>query len=154
MTINKQQFRAICRRLLKWTKWSNHLVNISVWIQPFGWQAEIEAAGAPFISSSFILFFSGTRLMVERMFQRLSYRWQQWLYFPFQPMLKGSTSFLPLMLTNLLCLCCTALIRVVSTLNILWAGLLTFLSSDSYSLTYLLTPWSSPSWEANLFVAS
>ena len=49
---------------MKWTKWSNHLLNISVRIQPPGWQSAIQPADAPFISSAFI-FFSRTWLMVE-----------------------------------------------------------------------------------------
>ena len=47
------------------------------------------------------------------------------------PMLEA-TSFLPIMMTTLLCLCCTAVIPLSSTVNILWTGWLTFLSSDSY----------------------
>jgi hypothetical protein len=38
------------------------------------------------------------------------------------PMLREATSFLPLMLTNLLFLCCTVIIPVSSALNILWTG--------------------------------
>jgi hypothetical protein len=64
--------------------------------------------------------------------------------FPLSADVRDSTSFLPLMLTTLLCLCCTVVIRVASTLNIPWAGLLTFFSLFHWCWKNLVLPSFSP----------